>query len=329
MTGELLPPIDDRDAWLDWRRGGIGGSDIAAVCGLSKFSGATPLGVYLDKTGLIDAQAESEAMRWGNLLEAPIVREFELRTGLYVACEQWRAVDDAHPWRRATIDGLVFRRLRQDAGENALGLLEVKTTGDRDWDELPDGYALQCQWAMGILGLKRAWLAVLFRGQRLDITALDFDPAVYAALGRIGDAFWADNVVAGVPPAPAARDLDAVRDAWRTRVDDGKRIEATPELLKLAELWLDAKDYANATAARADELEARLRLELGDAVALEADGIDLLTLKPQNTAARIDEKALRGRLPLTAARFTKPAGTTRVLRATKALKTTHREGAIS
>lgn len=318
MTGELLIAIDDRDAWLDWRRQGIGGSDVAAICGLSKFAGATALGVYLDKTGLVDPQGETEAMRWGNLLEEPIVAEFEHRTGLRVAHRQDRAVDPEHPWRRATIDGLVFER-PHDVAE--LGLLEVKTTGDRDWDDLPDGYALQCQWAMGILGLERAWLAVLFRGQRLEVHELDFDPAVYAALGRIVDAFWHDRVLAGSPPPPDARDLDAVRDAWRTRVDTGRRIEATPELLELASDWLDAVAFAKATEARADELEARLRIELGDAVALAADGVDLLTLKPQNTAARIDEKALRGRLPRTAARFTRPAGTTRVLRATKTLKT--------
>lgn len=38
-----------REAWLDRRRAGIGGSDVAALLGLSRWK--TPLDVFLDKAG--------------------------------------------------------------------------------------------------------------------------------------------------------------------------------------------------------------------------------------------------------------------------------------
>lgn len=34
--------------WLQWRKRGIGGSDVAAIAGLSKYK--SPVGVWLDKT---------------------------------------------------------------------------------------------------------------------------------------------------------------------------------------------------------------------------------------------------------------------------------------
>ena len=60
------------EQWLAARRKGVGGSDSAAVCGLSRYS--SPLEVWLQKTGRKPATPDNEAMQWGRLLE-PIVRE--------------------------------------------------------------------------------------------------------------------------------------------------------------------------------------------------------------------------------------------------------------
>jgi predicted phage-related endonuclease len=52
-----------RDEWLDYRRKGIGGSDIAAICGLSKWEKA--IHVYLEKIGEAPETEMSEAAEWG------------------------------------------------------------------------------------------------------------------------------------------------------------------------------------------------------------------------------------------------------------------------
>ena len=49
-----------RDAWLAARRSGIGGSDIAAICGLSPYQ--TPYDVWLDKLGQWETVARLD---WG------------------------------------------------------------------------------------------------------------------------------------------------------------------------------------------------------------------------------------------------------------------------
>lgn len=39
----------ERNQWLEWRKKGIGGSDVAAIAGLNKYK--SPVGVWLEKTG--------------------------------------------------------------------------------------------------------------------------------------------------------------------------------------------------------------------------------------------------------------------------------------
>ena len=73
-----------RDEWLAYRRKGIGGSDAAAVLGISPFMTARDL--YYDKLG-ISAQADEEnwvAKEIGHLLEPLVARIFEKRTGLKI-----------------------------------------------------------------------------------------------------------------------------------------------------------------------------------------------------------------------------------------------------
>ena len=68
---------DDYDGWLHDRRNGIGGSDIAAICGVSDWS--SPRDIYLSKTQPLGDDHQSEAARWGNVLEQTIAAEWAHR----------------------------------------------------------------------------------------------------------------------------------------------------------------------------------------------------------------------------------------------------------
>ncbi|WP_240491790.1 YqaJ viral recombinase family protein, partial [Acinetobacter baumannii] len=58
----------DRTAWLELRNKGIGGSDAAAIAGLSKYK--SPVAVYLEKTGQLEQEEAGETAYFGNKLEA-------------------------------------------------------------------------------------------------------------------------------------------------------------------------------------------------------------------------------------------------------------------
>lgn len=78
-----LTPQTSRLEWLRHRQAGIGGSDAAAVLGLSRWK--SPLDVWLDKTKEITESGEqSEAAYWGSVLEDIVAAEFSKRTGLAV-----------------------------------------------------------------------------------------------------------------------------------------------------------------------------------------------------------------------------------------------------
>ena len=69
-----------REDWLKERMAGIGGSDAAAVMGLSKWK--TPLDVFLEKRGEIATDfVDSEPMKWGRLLEPVVRQEYAERSG--------------------------------------------------------------------------------------------------------------------------------------------------------------------------------------------------------------------------------------------------------
>ena len=141
----------NRAQWLAWRRGGLGGSDVAAVLGLSPFRG--PWDVWLTKTVDEQAEADSAAMMTGRLLEEAVGKwaAVELEADELV---EWPPL--AHPtqdWVRASPDyGLRF-------GDRVVGLeCKVATwpSEEHGWGksgsgDIPAHYAAQVRWYMAAI----------------------------------------------------------------------------------------------------------------------------------------------------------------------------------
>ena len=88
--------------WLQWRQGGVGGSDAAVLMGSNPW--CKPSELMGKKIGTIPEQYENERMARGKRLE-PIVREmYEDLTGLKVepACVE----HESYPWFMASLDGI-------------------------------------------------------------------------------------------------------------------------------------------------------------------------------------------------------------------------------
>lgn len=185
-----------RDAWLEVRRSGLGGSDAAAVADLSPWR--SRLGLYLDKRGELDNDdGESERMAWGKRLEPVVAAVYAQDTGRLVLNPQFTYRSRSHPFMLATPDRLVV-------DSDDMGGLEVKTTSAWQADSwahsVPDHYALQCQHYMAVTGL--AWwdVSVLIGGNTYRTFRLHRDDRLIAALIDLEERFWTDHVEAGVPP---------------------------------------------------------------------------------------------------------------------------------
>lgn len=154
----------DRE-WHDLRRTGIGGSDVAPICGLSPWT--SPFALWAKKTGRIpDDFVPSEAAEWGTRLESVIIDKLveqhpELK--VYRDVGTWANIE--RPWQLANPDAI----FEQD-GE--LGIIEIKTSRfEDDWRssdgyQLPSYYRTQVQWYLQTFGFKRAIVAVLFSGSK-------------------------------------------------------------------------------------------------------------------------------------------------------------------
>ena len=142
--------------WLTWRRGGLGGSDIAAILGLSPYPDGTRENVFREKVHGWE-KPQNGAMYRGTVLE-PHARAAYMR---HARC-QARPVCvemDGCPWARVSLDGLCDNGA-VIASERLEWILELKAPGWETHDLALAGcvaehFEVQCQWQMLVCGLSR------------------------------------------------------------------------------------------------------------------------------------------------------------------------------
>lgn len=205
--------MSDRDEWLEWRRGGIGGSDIAGLLLPGRWS--SPWKVYAEKVGLLPSTESTQRQRIGQRMETVLAAEFEdARPGLHVVDAQQWCEHPKHSWARCTVDGFV--RDASDCevttfGDSAprwagdpLATVQFKTDARYGWpDGPPPEYRAQCIWEMGVTGMTHCFLAVMFGGFRFDVFDIAWDDDAQAdwdLMFKTADEFWHEHVLTGTPP---------------------------------------------------------------------------------------------------------------------------------
>lgn len=262
------------------RINGIGGSEAAAVLGLSPFK--TRYQVWSDKRGLSGESEPTAAMEWGTRLE-PVIRQwYSDKTGRTVR-DSGHVASKEHPFMLCTPDGVT------DDGR----LLEVKTAGSsRDWgepgtDEVPIHYQIQVQHNMVVTGLAVADLPVLIAGRDPRIYEVPADRELQQMIIEREAAFW-KMVEAGEPPE-AVSYADAVKRFARSKA---QLIEADSEALAAVSLLHELEAAAKDT--KRQEEQARfiiLRLMGGADTLVDANGDVLVTCKTAKDSVRFDSKA--------------------------------------
>lgn len=296
----------DRREWLDWRRQGIGGSDAAVIVGLDPYR--SPMELWLNKTGQLPDQDESEAMRWGNLLEAPIVSEFQRRTGLYVIDRQVMVEHRERPWMRATLDGRVYESQGRDS---QLGIYEGKTTSamrfGMHWGEEPPEWVLcQVQHNMAVDDVDHAWVTCLIGGQKLLWYEVERDDGLIEQLMDAEEYFWEHHVLARVPPPASGRgELEALKTAFRQAAPDVPGVELDRDLAyNLITCYLSHKAAEKEAGERAAAAQADLCALLGEAQAGRVNDQDVITWR-MTERRTFDQQQFAAEYPGLAQRYTK------------------------
>jgi putative phage-type endonuclease len=249
--------------WLDIRRQGLGGSDVAAALGLSPWK--SPLELCLEKIGEAPKTATepNESMLWGKKMEIPIRDEFARRTGFPVKPLRSMLRHPCFPFMLANLDGLV------DVPDKGLGILEIKTASAfkaSEWEDgrCPDHYMLQLQHYLSVTGLDYAIICVLIGGNQLKWTTVAADPELIENLITLESDFWR-HVTNKVPPPV---DGSSACAEMLTRLYPASN-KATPLILpQEADNWiqeyLQAKNDADAAEERKRLAENRLKEVMGE-----------------------------------------------------------------
>lgn len=148
--------------WLEYRRKGIGGSDAAAVLGLSPF--CTSRDLYYDKIGVKPVIGEEQnyvAKQVGKLLEPLVGEIFSRKTGLKIYREAKLYSHPLYPFMLANIDYIVAMP------DGTLAVLECKTTNYNNQDKwangaVPINYELQGRHYMPVRNVNTVFFACLY-----------------------------------------------------------------------------------------------------------------------------------------------------------------------
>ncbi|NUQ95338.1 MAG: hypothetical protein HOY79_01810 [Streptomyces sp.] len=149
--------------WHAARAAGIGGSEIAAVLGISPYESRFSL--WHRKKGLVTPVEETDVMYWGKRHEPTICDEFARQHDGWQLRPAPTYAAAGRPWQIANPDRLIV----DDFGDTT-AILEAKTArDDTGWGEegssdVPVHYRAQCLWYLDVLGVDRCHVAVLIAG---------------------------------------------------------------------------------------------------------------------------------------------------------------------
>ena len=292
----------EKKEWLRYRKGGIGGSDAGAVCGLNPYR--TAMEVYYDKTSDEIEEIDNEAMRQGREFEEYVARRFMEATGKKVRRANALYYDERHPFMYADVDRLVV-------GENAG--LECKTASPYMADQwkggkIPLSYQIQCYHYMSVFQADAWYIAVLIYGKEFQFHRIERDEAVISDLIHIEKNFWKDHVEKKILPEPDGSKVADNVIAERFKKSQGislplmgfdEKLKRRQELVEImARMETEKK-----------KIEQELKLYLGEAEIAENEHFRV-SWKTVNSS-RLDEKLLKAEMPETYEKYKKSVSSRR------------------
>lgn len=301
MTTPTPTTLATHDAWLSARR--IGGSDVAAILGLSPYRTGWDVYERLVEGHRQEASNPAAAAR-GHALEPTVLRGYTQATGRTVERPPPFTLWTRDDWATASVDGLADRRRR---------VVEAKTDRDRSrWGEpctierwTPEAasvvrrdYYLQVAHYMHVLDVDWADLAVLVPGEdpfvpELRVFEVRRDLEVEEVLVEQLRAWWLRHVVGREPPP-----MDGSHAAGRhlaRRARSGSRPATSPEVA-LAAQYAVAKQHADAWEHERRRVGQLLVDAAGDAARLDLP-VGRVTVVRSDGRATLDERALLAERP--------------------------------
>lgn len=292
-------PSPDRNSY-------IGGSDAAAVLGLSRWQ--TPLTIWAEKTGqIVPRELDTEAAELGEYLEEYVARRFTRETGKKVQRVNETRFHPIHSFLGANID-------RRVIGEDSI--LECKTTSAwkaREWDgeDIPHEYILQVMHYLAVTGAKKAYVAVLIGNQDFKWKVVERDEQLIGEMVSREVSFWNDFVLTRVMPTTISKGDSSTLFELYPVAQAGTEIELGDEAAALIESRNSLYQDQISIEGQIEKLENEIKALLKENESAKA-GNWRITWKNQTTN-RCNVKLLKEKQPDVWLRYAETSAT-RVLR---------------
>jgi putative phage-type endonuclease len=246
------------------RKGFLGGSDISAVMGVSRWK--TPLQLWAEKTGEVEPAdlSENQAVQLGIELEEFCAKKFEKETGMKVRRAPQVYTSKENPFMSCQVDRLI-------TGTDEL--LEIKTCSawkEKEWEgeEIPQEYILQISWQLMITGRRIGHVCVLIGGQKFVYKKIEADPELFRKMTDAAITFWS-MVQTKTPPVTEAADNKFMVELYPSA---GELIKAAAQDVTDAVAMLQqTKAQIIALEETKDEIEAKLKAVIGDAQGVKTE----------------------------------------------------------
>ena len=303
------------------RRKYLGGSDIGAILGVSKYK--TPLDVWMEKTGKAENAATNLPIRFGHFAEEFVAQEYVRATGYQLLKSQGDITHSEHPFLMGHVDRFVVTDTESSSicasqGSTTNHLLECKTAnpytlsqwGEAGSDEVPLSYLAQCHWYLCITQLARCDLAVLFGNSEFRIYRIHADRELQNALVDKAVSFWQEHVLKNIPPAPQST-LDC--QVLFKNETAGKAIEAQAQTAALIAQFTKLTEQIHHAELQVEAIKKSVMENMQDAQELTYQGQVLATWKKPKPSLRFDTKRFEHEHPELVSLYQKPIQNSRRL----------------
>ena len=191
----------DDESWLEFKKTGLGGSEVGVLMGVSDFN--TPVGLFYEKRAPIVNQT-SIPMRRGKILEPLVVELFEEEYGYKVWYNNTNCSFVSQEYGipfMSTPDGIYI------TDDGRIGVLECKTAAGNGskkwWAGIPPSYYIQTIYNAGVIGADEAilhWLVDDIPGT--SVYPMENNYGTWSACVKIVQDFYNNNMLAGKEPDP-------------------------------------------------------------------------------------------------------------------------------
>lgn len=187
----------NQDNWLETRKLGIGGSDVAAILGESKYKCAVD--IWNSKVNGTSFEG-NRFTHWGHMLEEVVAKEFSNKHNDFIVFEFNKTFKRGKSL--ANVDRILYDPLK-----NEYGVLEVKTANffsGKEWngETIPQEYYCQVQHYLAVTGLKFAYICCLVGGNDYKEFHLERNNDECNHLLEHCDWFWKTYIDTKLQPPP-------------------------------------------------------------------------------------------------------------------------------